>query len=93
MDGEIQMARRAWIALLGFGLFLFVSIDLCVLACVLTGYWKPDKLGGLLIFGIATWQVYVALKKRMDSTPELARKSTRRAPKHEPKGLAPPLGK
>jgi hypothetical protein len=54
MDGGIQMARRAWIALLGFSLFLFVSIDLCVLACVLTGYWKPDKLGGLLVFGIAT---------------------------------------
>jgi hypothetical protein len=87
------MARRAWIFILGFGLFLFVSIDLCVLVCVLTGYWKPDKLGGLLVFGFATWQVYLALKKRIDFTPERARKSTRHAPKQEPIEPASTRGK
>ena len=59
------MARRIWIVVLGFGLFLFILLDLAMLWYAVT----RDKrgYGALPIPIFATWQVYIALRKRIDS--------------------------
>ena len=63
------MARTVWIGILTFGLFLFVSLDLFLLWYLVTSKSGAQKYGGLLFVILSTWQVYVALKKRIDSKP------------------------
>jgi hypothetical protein len=48
------MARRTWIAVLGFALFLFVLVDAFML-------WYAVEVA------ISTWDVYRTLRKRIDS--------------------------
>jgi polyferredoxin len=61
------MARKAWIAVLGFGLLLFVLLDLLFVLLVVTHQMKPSTLGVLLPLGFATWSVYLAMRKRIES--------------------------
>jgi hypothetical protein len=62
------MARKAWIAILGFGLLLFILLDAAMAWFALTRDRKA--VGALLVCGFATWQAYLALRKRIGSTPD-----------------------
>jgi len=64
------MARRAWIGILGFGLFLFVLLDLGLIWYLVNSKSGARGYGSLLIPIFATWHVYLALKRRIDSEPE-----------------------
>jgi hypothetical protein len=64
------MARKVWIGILGFGLFLFVMLDLGLVWYLVDSKPGVRGYGALLIPIFATWQVYIALKKRIDSKPE-----------------------
>jgi hypothetical protein len=71
------MGRTVWIGILGFGLFLFVLLDLGLVWYLVTSRSGARGYGALLIPIFATWQVYIALKRRIDSKPE------KRIVKHE----------
>jgi len=62
------MARRIWIAILGFGLFLFILLDAFMLWYAVA----MNKRGfvGLALFMFQTWDVYCALRNRIDSEPK-----------------------
>jgi uncharacterized membrane protein YhhN len=64
------MARRAWIAILSFGLFLFIVLTAFMVwyAATSKGFWAA--LGALLWFGFLTWDVYLALRRRILSKPD-----------------------
>jgi hypothetical protein len=64
------MGRKAWIGILGFGLLLFVLLDLALLWYLVHSNGTARRYGSLLIPIFATWQVYIALKRRIDSKPE-----------------------
>jgi hypothetical protein len=64
------MARKVWIGILGFGLFLFVLLDLGLVWYLITSKSSARGYGSLLITIFATWYVYIALKRRIDSKPE-----------------------
>jgi hypothetical protein len=71
-EGNLEglMARVAWIGILGFGLFLFVLLDLALVWYVIHSKLGARGYGSLLIPIFATWQAYLALKRRIDSEPE-----------------------
>ena len=62
------MARKVWVAILGFGLLLFVLVDVALAWSAATHYFK-NAVWGLLVFLFLTWDVYIALRKRIDSKP------------------------
>jgi len=64
------MARKAWIAILGFGLFLFLVLTAFMVwyAAASKGFWAG--LGALVWFGLLTWDVYLALQRRIVSRPD-----------------------
>ena len=64
------MGRTIWIGILGFGLLLFVLLDLGLLWYLINSKSGARGYGSLLIPIFATWYVYVALKRRIDSKPE-----------------------
>jgi hypothetical protein len=64
------MGRKIWIGILGFGLLLFVLLDMGLVWYLVTSKSNARGYGGLLIPIFATWQAYLALKKRIDSKPE-----------------------
>jgi inner membrane protein involved in colicin E2 resistance len=64
------MARKVWIGVLGFGLFLFVMLDFGLLWYLINSKSSARGYGSLLILIFATWHVFVALKRRIDSKPE-----------------------
>jgi hypothetical protein len=64
------MARKAWIGTLGFGLFLFVSLDVGLIWYLVSSKSGARGYGSLLIPIFVTWQAYLALRKRIDSAPE-----------------------
>jgi hypothetical protein len=64
------MARKAWIGILGFGLFLFVLLDLFLIWYLVNSKSGARGYGSLLTLIVATWSVYLALKRRIDSEPE-----------------------
>jgi hypothetical protein len=64
------MARKAWIGILGFGLFLFVLLDSGLIWYMVDHKSGARGCGSLLIPIYCTWQVYLAMKKRIDSEPE-----------------------
>jgi len=63
------MARKAWIGILGFGLFLFVSLDIGLIWYLVVPKSGVRGYGSLLIPIFVTGQAYLALKKRIDSKP------------------------
>jgi|GEM_PF-5833885 hypothetical protein len=67
------MARKVWIVVLGFGLLLFVLLDLGLIWYLVNSKSGVRGYGALLIPIFATWQVYLALKRRIDSKPEKRR--------------------
>jgi hypothetical protein len=64
------MGRKVWIGILGFGLFLFVLLDLGLIWYLIDSKSGVRGYGSLPIPIFATWQVYLALKRRIDSKPE-----------------------
>jgi hypothetical protein len=64
------MGRTVWIGILGFGLLLFVLLDVGLIWYVVTSKSGVRGYGALLIPLFATWQAYLALKRRIDSEPE-----------------------
>jgi hypothetical protein len=62
------MTRKIWIAILGFGLVLFILLDAAMLWYAVASYKRA--FGALPVLIFATWQVYVALKRRIDSKPK-----------------------
>ncbi len=62
------MARKMWIGILGFGLFLFFLIDVLFVWYGATHGLKR-ALGAILAFGWATWQTYRAMMIRVHSKP------------------------
>ncbi len=69
------MARRVWIAILGFGLLLFVLLDVTVLYEALNSARKVRDFGFFSGLVFVTWQVYLALKRRIDERPDRPLKS------------------
>jgi ABC-type uncharacterized transport system permease subunit len=61
------MARRIWIATLGFGLVLFLLLDAAMLWYAVAS--NKRGFGALVVLIFGTWQVYLALRKRIDSEP------------------------
>jgi hypothetical protein len=61
------MARRTWIAVLGFALFLFVLVDAFMLWYAVEVARNAGGFGALALFMISTWDVYRTLRKRIDS--------------------------
>jgi hypothetical protein len=64
------MARNVWIGILGFGLVLFILLDLAVLWYLVNTKATARGYGSLLFPILATWSAYRALKQRIDSKPE-----------------------
>ncbi|MGD0547435.1 MAG: hypothetical protein ABR991_06355 [Terracidiphilus sp.] len=65
------MARKVWIALLGFGLLLFIVLDLLFALLIVTDLTKPSKWWFLLLWGcLMTWDIYRVLRKRIKSKPQ-----------------------
>ena len=62
------MARRIWIAILGFGLFLFLLLDAAMLWYAIETNKRAFGALAVLVFG--TWQVYLAMRKRIDFGPK-----------------------
>lgn len=63
------MARKVWIGILGFGLVLFILFDIGVVYVAVSSH-GVRGYGALLIPAIVTWQVYLALMKRLNSKPD-----------------------
>jgi len=61
------MARKAWIAIDGLGLLLFLLIDLWNVWYAVVPQWKPIRLGSLLPFRFMTWRTYQAMMSRINS--------------------------
>lgn len=68
------MARKVWIAIDGFGLFLFLLFDVWIVWYATTPQWKPTRLGTLLPVGFITWRIYLTLLERIKSKPGQTRK-------------------
>jgi hypothetical protein len=64
------MSRKVWIGILGFGLLLFVLLDLGLIWYLVNSKSGARGYFSLLIPIFATWQVYIALKRRIDLKPE-----------------------
>jgi heme A synthase len=64
------VARKIWIGILGFGIFLFVLLDIFLGWYLVTSKSSAREYGELLIPILLTWRAYVALKRRIDSKPE-----------------------
>jgi hypothetical protein len=64
------MARRAWIAILGFGLVLFLLVDAFLLWYEVEVARNMRGFLGLAFFMALTWDVYRALRRRIDSEPK-----------------------
>jgi hypothetical protein len=65
---EGSMARRIWIAILGFGLVLFILLDAAMLWYAMAS--NKRGFGALAVLIFSTWQVYLAMRKRIDSEPK-----------------------
>jgi hypothetical protein len=63
------MARRIWIAMFGFGLFVFILVDAFLLWYDFAVARNVRGFMGLALFMALTWDVYRALQKRIDSEP------------------------
>lgn len=63
------MARRAWIFILGFAFCLFIGIDLTVAFLIITHRMTPSSLGSMFALCAYTWGSYIALRRRIKSTP------------------------
>ena len=61
-----SLARKAWIAVLSFALFLFVGLCILDVACVSLKIIGPEGWGALPVLGAATWTCYQALRNRID---------------------------
>jgi hypothetical protein len=65
-----SMARKMWIAILGFGLFLFLSLDAAMVWFVVNGVAKHHGvwagIWALIGLGFLTEDVYLALRRRID---------------------------
>jgi hypothetical protein len=64
------MGRTVWIGILGFGLLLFVLLDLVLIWSLVASRSGPRGYGGIPVLILATWQAYIALKRRIDSKPK-----------------------
>ena len=64
------MARRIWIAILGFGLFLFLLVDTFMLWYAVEVARNVRGFGVLALFMVLTWDVYLAMRKRVVSEPK-----------------------
>lgn len=61
------MSRKIWIAVLGFGFVLFLLLDLVMLWYAMTHAARRNTYGAVLILLFGSWQVYLALRRRIDS--------------------------
>jgi hypothetical protein len=61
------MAGRIWIAILGFGLILFILLDATMLWYAAAR--NKSGFGALAVLMLGAWQVYLALRRRIESEP------------------------
>jgi hypothetical protein len=64
------MARKVWIVVLGFGLLLFVLLDIGLIWYLVSTKSGVRGYGSLPIPIVATWSAYLALKRRINSALE-----------------------